>query len=426
MMRRHNYVSAERYILSREFFGMKLGLENIAGFLADIGAPQTKYPTIHISGTNGKGSTAAMIDSILRAAGLKCGLFTSPHLVSLRERIRVNGQFIPKKSVTGFIDRHRTALSRRKLSFFELMTAMAFEHFDRSRVEVAVIETGLGGRLDASNVLQPVITITTEISRDHVDILGGSMRQIAFEKAGIIKSDTPHLIGMLPREAERVFKERCRQMGAPLIKTGSREYAIDTDRMRLDMKANGLSVKNQQIGLYGAHQLNNAALAIKAVTILKERGWRITKSAVSAGLKSVNWPGRFQITKKAGFPFVILDVSHNSSGARTLAQTFMARFPGAKARIITGFVKRKEHQQIFDHLAKIARDYHIVPLASRRTVDLDELLTSINFRHVPVLRYPNLRSAYGRVLKESRSDDIILIVGSHYLVGEFMEKYQSQ
>ncbi|MDF1546153.1 MAG: bifunctional folylpolyglutamate synthase/dihydrofolate synthase [bacterium] len=423
-MRRHNYVSAEKYILSREFFGMKLGLDNISEFLSDIGTPQDKFPTIHISGTNGKGSTAAMLDSILRAAGYKCGLFTSPHLVSLRERVRVNGQPIPKRSVTAFIDRHRHALSRRKLSFFELITAMAFEHFNRSKVDVAVIETGLGGRLDASNVLHPELTITTEVSRDHIEILGDSVEKIAFEKAGIVKTEVPHLIGIMPKTVERIFRERCRQMGAPLVRLRRNEYQADPTRMLLSLSANGLSVARQEVGLYGVHQIRNAALAVKAAMLLKERGWKINRASVSLGLKSVSWPGRFQISRTEMGQTLVLDVGHNSSGVKSLVDSFEKRFPGRKATVITGLVKRKEHQEIFDHLSRIAGEYHLVPLNSRRSVDIAELSASIDFGPVGMVSHRSLMTGYKKVLKSSGIDDIILVVGSHYLVGEFIEKFQ--
>lgn len=175
---KHNYVSAERFILSREFFGMKLGLENIGQFLRDVGSPQDRFQSIHIGGTNGKGSTATMLASVLQEAGYRTGLFTSPHLVTLRERVRVNGEMIPKRSVTAFIDRHRRELTRRKISYFELVTAMAFDHFARQGVEVAVVEVGLGGRLDATNVLQPLLTVTTDVDFDHVEILGSSLARI--------------------------------------------------------------------------------------------------------------------------------------------------------------------------------------------------------------------------------------------------------
>ena len=204
-MRKHSFVSAEKYILSREFFGMKLGLENITEFLSDLDNPQKKYLTIHISGTNGKGSTASILAAIFQENGYKTGLFTSPHLVSLRERIRVNGNLISKNSVTGFINRNRLELSRRKLSFFELISAMAFDYFSRQKVDVAIIETGLGGRLDATNVLHPILTITTGISKDHSEILGNSLPVIAKEKAGIIKPDTPHLVGLIPKNTFKVF-----------------------------------------------------------------------------------------------------------------------------------------------------------------------------------------------------------------------------
>jgi len=211
-MPRHSYASAESFLLSREFFGMKLGLENITAFLKLIDTPQQHYHTVHLAGTNGKGSCAAMLDSILRSHGYKTGLFTSPHLVEFRERIRVNGRMIPRPSLVRFVDQYRSELTRRKLSFFETVAAMALEYFARTSVDVAVIETGLGGRLDATNVLSPLLTMTTDISRDHVEILGSSMAKIAREKAGIIKPGVPHLIAALPKAAENVIARRCHQV----------------------------------------------------------------------------------------------------------------------------------------------------------------------------------------------------------------------
>ena len=419
---KHSFSAAEKFILSREFFGMKLGLENIGRFLTSIGTPQSAYETIHLAGTNGKGSAAAMLAAILREAGYKTGLFTSPHLVTLRERIRVNGRIIPKKSVTAFVDRHRQELTRRRLSFFEVVTAMAFDYFERAGVDVAVVETGLGGRLDATNVLYPRLTITTDISLDHVEILGSTIRKIAGEKAGIVKPAVPHLVGLLPPAAEDVLRRRCRHLRAPWHCLSRSEFATHPESGLLDFTANGYRLAKLKPSLQGIHQLRNAALVLKAVTILNQDGLRISRKAALRGIAKTRWPGRFQIVRRAGTPLTILDVCHNDAGVRAFVDSFKTIFPSRKAHVITGFVKRKPHQLMFNSLAEIARQYAIVPLKTRRSVSLDQLIASVDFRHVPYKKFGSLISAYRRLAKTCSSDDIILVLGSHFLVGEFLEK----
>ncbi|MCK4606028.1 MAG: bifunctional folylpolyglutamate synthase/dihydrofolate synthase [candidate division Zixibacteria bacterium] len=420
---KHTYVSAEKFILSREFFGMKLGLENITRFLLSIGSPQTEYDTIHVAGTNGKGSTAAMLATILRSAGYKTGLFTSPHLVSLRERIRVNGRIIPRRSVTAFVDRHRRELTKRKLSFFEVITAMALAFFQRSAVDLAVIETGLGGRLDASNVLRPLLTITTDISLDHTEILGHSLGKIAREKAGIIKKSTPHLIGLLPNEAERVIRERCQVVGAPLRRLSRNNFAADALRNRLDFTWNGYRLKGLSPSLIGGHQLQNAALAVRAVSILSKSGLRVPGRAVREGLSATNWPGRFQVIRRRGRPTVVLDVCHNESGVRALIDSFKTSFPHRRAYVIVGFVKRKSHQAMIDVLCKIAATFTLVPLRTKRSIDVKQAEAVLDFHDIPVARCGSLSTAYRRLSRGCSADDIIVVAGSHFLVGEFLENY---
>ena len=421
-MPQHSYSSAERFLLSREFFGMKLGLENITEFLESIGSPQNNYKTIHIAGTNGKGSTAAMLASILRCQGYKTGLFTSPHLVSLRERVAVNGRKIPRASVCSFVDRYRKILSKRQLSFFEVITAMALYYFDRVKVDVAVIETGLGGRLDASNVLRPVITITTDISKDHMEILGSSLSKIAFEKAGIIKPGVPHLIGMLPESARNVIVKRCKIKNAPLHILNNNEFKTYVTENRLDFNSNGFLLKNLKPQMYGSHQLRNSALVVKAAAILNENGLKISKKAVRDGLANAFWPGRFQVIERKTKPTLVFDVCHNAGGVAVFVESFKNRFPEKRGHLITGVVKRKEHQKMFDLWGELTDCFHLVPLATHRSTDLDELIGRINWRGHEVIRHKSLRAAYIKVLENSLVDDIIIVVGSHYLVGEFFNK----
>ena len=298
------------------------------------------------------------------------------------------------------------------------------EYFQRREVDIAVIETGLGGRLDATNVLDPLLTLTTDISLDHIEILGTTVRKIAYEKAGIIKPERPHLIGELPPEAEKVIRETCKKKKAPFVKLNRTDYKLYPQKLRLDFSHDGLAFHSLAPGLIGVHQLKNSALTLKALSLLKDYyGLKISKAAVREGLRSVQWPGRFQIIKNNGGPTIVLDVCHNRAGVRAFVDSFKLKFPGRKARIITGFVKRKPHQEMFDALSEITEDYSLVPLNTRRTVDIREMLRDIKWRGVEVKKYGNLDRAYLKVLKSAQPDDIINIIGSHYLVGEYLKKY---
>jgi len=418
-----SYRSAERFLLSREFFGMKLGLENITEFLNSIKNPQSKYLTIHISGTNGKGSTAAMLAAVFQAQGYKTGLFTSPHLVDFKERIKVNGKKILRKSLVSFVRSYNKELVRRKLSFFETVTALALDYFKKCKVEIAVIETGLGGRLDATNVLNPVLTITTEIALDHIDILGKTIRKISKEKAGIIKPGRPHLIGELYKEAVEVMNNKCEAMRAPLYQLQRKDYCISKDSKSFSFNDGELQVSNLSPSLEGVHQLKNAALVIKAVSILRQRGIFLSKNALREGLSSTYWPARFQVQMYRNSPTVILDVAHNSSGVRAYVDLFKLRFLGKKTRVIAGFVKGKKHQEILKMLLEISSEFAFVPLKSKRSADIDKLISETDFKNTPVCKFGSVGPAFRNLRKDADSDDIITIIGSHYLIGEFVKLF---
>lgn len=417
------FIGAERYILSREFFGMKLGLENISQFLTDISSPQHAFKAIHVSGTNGKGSTSAMLASILQAAGYKTGLFTSPHLISFRERVRVNGRPIPERSVATFIESHKRALTQRKLTFFEVVTALAFDYFRRTKVDIAVIEVGLGGRLDATNVLHPLLTMTTDISFDHMEQLGHSLEAIASEKAGIIKQGVPHLIGILPPQAMNVMVERCRVHDAPLVPLSSTDFSSNEPPGFVTFHTNELSVRHAPLALYGSHQTTNAALALKAVTVLRTRGFRISEKAIKQGLKTTHWPGRFQIIHRRNHPTMVCDVGHNVGGVNAFVDSFQKRFPNRRCFCIVGFVQKKEHQKMFDALSIVTAEYLLVKMKTRRSADPVEFLKSIDWHGIPARKVSSLDTAIRSLTKRLSHDDIIVVIGSHYLVGEFLEKY---
>ncbi len=410
-------------MLSREFFGMKLGLENITEFLQSIKNPQNKYLTIHISGTNGKGSTAAMLAAVFQAQGYKTGLFTSPHLVDFKERIKVNGKKILRQSLVSFVRRYKKELIKRKLSFFETVTALALEYFKKCKVEIAVIETGLGGRLDATNVLNPALTITTEIALDHIDILGKTIRKISKEKAGIIKQGQPHLIGELHKEAVEVMNSKCAILKAPLYKLLRKDYCLSKDNRSLSFNDGKLQISNISPSLEGVHQSRNAALVIKAVSVLRQNKIFLTKKAIREGLASTYWPARFQVITHKNSSTVIFDVAHNSSGVRAFVDSFKLRFPAKKTRVIAGFVKDKNHEEILKALFEISSEFAFVPLKSKRSADIDKLILETDFKDIPVNKFGSVGPAFKNLRKDAAPDDIITIIGSHYLIGEFVKLF---
>lgn len=285
------------------------------------------------------------------------------------------------------------------------------------------METGLGGRLDATSVLRPCLTVTTNVSRDHVEILGATLRRIAGEKAGIVKPGVPHLIGILPGEAEKVMRTVCRKLDAPFHSLRTYDFGADSARGRVDFNGRWFRAAGLSVPLPGKHQLYNCALALAAVDVLCRSGFKFTRRAVRRGLQAVDWPGRFQVVRRDGRPTLVLDVCHNAGGARAFVATFAAQFPGRKTSIILGLVKRKEHQLIVRALSRVAADFSLVPLRTKRSTNPRELLAQLDWTSIPVRAYGRLGTAYGHLLKSSGSDDIITVTGSHYLVGELLRDY---
>ncbi len=290
-----------------------------------------------------------------------------------------------------------------------------------------MIETGLGGRLDATNVLKPILTITTGISLDHTEILGSTIKQIAQEKAGIIKPAVPHLMAIMPREAEKVMRETCRIEQAPIHRVRRSRMRIDRRRMRMDYRTGSLSVENLEPSVHGLHQLQNSATVIEAVSLANRYGsLGITKEAVVTGLKKAEWPGRFQILKKPDHPIVILDVAHNETSMAAFVDTFKRKFPSRSCAVLSGFVKGKAHLEMIEMLLEIGNQFAFVPLSSKRSFNIGQLESRIRWQGTEHQKFGSISAAYNRLLKLSNSDDIITVVGSHYLVGEFLQKYGEQ
>jgi len=380
--------------------GMELGLERIEKFLSFAGNPERQFKSVHIAGTNGKGSTAAMIESILREAGFKTGLFTSPHLVSFNERIQVNGEKIVDKQLVKLVVETRREMEKFgiPLTYFEFITALAFRHFANSKVEIAVIETGMGGRLDATNVVLPLVSVITNVERDHEQHLGNSRQGIAAEKAGIIKKRVPIVTAEWKKNVLSVFREKASEKGSKLVVVGE------------PFKG--------KLNLLGLFQKWNAALAVAAVNTLKEQGLEVEAKAIRGGLAKVEWPGRFQIVQKK--PTVVLDCAHNPACCTVLVKAFEDAFPGKKALLVVGVSNGKNFGKMARILSPIAGKVSVTG-AGYRAMPLKEIAGQFELLGRKVEAVEGVANALKAVLPSAKPDDVVLVTGSCFVVGEALE-----
>jgi dihydrofolate synthase/folylpolyglutamate synthase len=384
---------ALRWLYATERFGIKLGLENISRLLHELEVPEKSQRIVHVAGTNGKGSVCAMIDAIVRAQGHRTGLFTSPHLVSYRERIRVDGIMIGEDEVAAGLTRIRDKISNwdPHPTFFEITTALALLHFKKSGCEVIALETGLGGRLDATNALQPVVSVITPIGFDHQNWLGHSLEKIASEKAGIIKPGVPVVSAAQEPDAETVIRARAAACEAPL--------QIVT-----------VPYTKTPVALAGEHQKENAALAIAA---LRSGGIAADADAIVRGLADVAWPARFQFWDDR----IIIDGAHNPAGAGVLAKTWREQFGDERATIILAVLADKDVAGILHALAPIAQRMLLPPARSERAMPREELaLVGANlFPGLPI----SIASSLDAAFHEARAGrERILVTGSLHFAGE--------
>ncbi|MCP4702996.1 MAG: bifunctional folylpolyglutamate synthase/dihydrofolate synthase [candidate division Zixibacteria bacterium] len=415
------YQKAIEFIFDREHFGIKLGIKNIGNFLTDVGDPHRTFKSVHIAGTNGKGSTASYIDSIMRQAGYRVGIFTSPHLVDFRERICVDNKQISKKYIAGFIEKHRKVIEKNKITFFEVCTALAFCYFSYKRVDLAVVETGLGGRLDATNTLLPELSIITDISFDHTNVLGNTLTKIAYEKAGIIKKDRPVLVGTMKPEPRKEIIRVSKQRNAKIVYQKPGTISKTDNKFNFDYKSENLDLSKLISSLPGRHQILNSALAITAVDILNQDGYKVNKTQIRRGLKSTKWPGRFEITKTRRGPTIILDVGHNPAGIKAMMECFKKQFPGQKADVIFGSVRNKNIEKTIKYIIQIAKTVEIAQLKTNRGVEPKDIVSIFKKNKFVATTSESVYSSARKIIGLAKSDDIIIICGSHFIVGEFLE-----
>ncbi|MBA1334438.1 MAG: FolC bifunctional protein [Firmicutes bacterium] len=415
-----NFSEAMDYIHGTYKFGSRLGLETMNRLLELMDQPQNRYKCIHVAGTNGKGSTSAFIASILGEAGFKTGLYTSPYLERFTERIRVDGAEISHgdlASITDYVKRRIDIMIDEGFPHpteFELVTAIGFEYFNRMKADYAVVEVGLGGRLDATNTISPQLSVITSIGMDHMEILGDSLASISKEKAGIIKKGIPVVVHPQDAEALQVIKETCERLDAPLIDTSLAEIANHRSGIKgqhFDLRWDGKLYKDIFIGMLGPHQVMNAVSAVAAAVRLG-----IDENAIRKGMEAARWPGRFEILRRK--PFVIIDGAHNLQGAKVLMESLEQLFPGKRMTLVFGILRDKDVERISEMLAsKASRVLTTLPVNPRSMApeELEKIVRKYN-QNVESTR--SIGEAVTKSLEEAGEDDVIVFSGSLYMIGE--------
>jgi dihydrofolate synthase/folylpolyglutamate synthase len=440
-----NYDFAVRYLLSlgRELAAptqaaaAKFDLENITVLAERLGRPDRAYPSAHIAGTNGKGSTAAFLESILRHAGFRTGLNTSPHLERINERIRVNGQEISDHDFAETLTRIQSLIEellaagklRAHPTYFECVTAMAFEYFARAHADFGVFEVGLGGRLDATNILTPAISVITRVDFDHENFLGHSLREIAGEKAGILKQGVPVVLAAQQPEAREVLLARAKKLGCPVIETPL-AYRVDEQAMEngcvragITEIASGWSAKLAP-QLAGRFQLQNAINAVAAARALSARGWRIPENAMEQGIADAIWPGRLE--KLQSRPDLYVDGAHNPGAARELAAFWEENFAGRKIFLLYGALRDKAVDEIAGVLFPRAAEVVFSEPRTSRAISAAQLSEIAAHHAAQNSVIAEAEQALDYLLSKAAPEDAVFVTGSLYLVGQLRHYWKQR
>jgi dihydrofolate synthase/folylpolyglutamate synthase len=426
-------MSSLDWLFGLEHLGVKFGLDNITTITGELGHPEREFRSVHIAGTNGKGSVAAMVESGLRAAGYKTGRFTSPHLVNITERFAVDGAPIAAAELEDAVE-HLESITNRLLSqgsleasptFFEVTTALAFEIFRSAGVQVAVIEVGLGGRLDSTNVLSPTVSVITTIGLDHQSYLGDTLGQVAYEKAGIIKPGTPVVLGRLPPQSVEVIRSVAEQRKAPLIDSGE-----DTRMLGVTTRTGGTSIARLEtpvrryeaieLPLAGIHQAENAIVAVRTLETLEACGVTVPENAVVDGLRRVSWPGRLDRRRLPGGRELLLDAAHNADGAAALA-AFLAAEDSEPSPLVFGTLADKDVVEMVRALAPSISAMVLTRGAVSRFFEPAELFNTVKTA-APRLRVVAAPSIAQALEIAWRISPRIVVAGSLFLVGDVMKE----
>jgi dihydrofolate synthase / folylpolyglutamate synthase len=426
-----NYQQTVEYLFSRLPLFSRIGdkaikkdLTNTIKLCEHLGNPHTRFRSVHIGGTNGKGSVSHMLAAILQTAGYKTGLYTSPHLKDFRERIKVNGQMINEEYVVQFTDRIKHLIEEIEPSFFEITVAMAFDYFAMEKIDIAVVEVGLGGRLDSTNIITPDLSVITNIGWDHMNILGDSLPEIAAEKAGIIKEDIPVVIGESSSETAAVFKEKSSSVGAPIMFADELRFPADWHlnhsflEVAIAESPQSEERKTYQLDLTGYYQIKNLVTVLEAVEQLCNKGWHIKDEHVVGGLRHVKkltaLHGRWEIVQRN--PTVVLDVAHNEDGMKQLVAQL--ELTDHKAlHIVIGMVKDKEVDKVLQFLPKHA-NYYFTKAQIPRALNEKKLSEMAQAYGLSGNHYPAVQQAIDAAIHIASKEDLVLVCGSVFVVGE--------
>ncbi len=413
----------------------KADLKNIIALSETLNNPEKKFKSIHVAGTNGKGSVSHMIASVLQESGYKTGLFTSPHLKDFRERIRINGQMIDEETITDFIENHKSSFDVIEPSFFEWTTALAFKYFEKEKVDIAVIETGLGGRLDSTNIITPELSVITNISFDHMQLLGDTLEKIATEKAGIIKKRIDVVIGERQKESENIFIDKAKEKNSSIVFASDHYQSeiislvneVQTFRIR---KNDSILYDNLSIDLSGAYQLRNICTVLQTLELLKKKFSKIDDDKIRRGLQKIKANtgllGRWQVINKN--PITIADVGHNEAGIKYVMDQLNSMLEKnqddktqnkIKLHIVFGIVNDKDPSHILAILPKHA-SYYFCKANIPRALDADELKKTAVAFNILGESYSSVTTALEAAQKNANKEDIIFIGGSTFVVAEII------
>ncbi len=413
-----SYEATRRRLYALQRFGVRLGLETVSALLLEWGNPQRRFPALHVAGTNGKGSVAAMMASILQVAGVRVGLYTSPHLIDFRERIQVQGVSIPEACVVDLFARLQTlpsfALSP---TFFEATTVMAFQYFAEEQIDLAVVEVGMGGRFDATNVCRAIGTVITNVTLDHERYLGSSLAAIAFEKAGIMKHRVPVVIGPVASSVDRVLREQAQDRQAPMRIFGHEFRSVAHASGAFDFLGMSGDYRNLCCALEGAHQIVNAgcALAVLESGVIPHT---ISESAIRQGLERVAWPGRLE--RLGSHPLVLCDGAHNPAAAECLkiyVQRRMSEYGKRRLILVVGMMQDKNHAVFLRTLVPLADAVILTQVDSPRSAAVSVLKQALPAMHVPLYERDSPQMAMGLAMDLGGENDLVCLTGSLLLVG---------
>jgi dihydrofolate synthase / folylpolyglutamate synthase len=419
-MSKNEYQQSLDYLYRLEKFGMIFGLAKVEAILEAIGNPHREIQAVHIGGTNGKGSTAAMMASILQKEGYRTGLYTSPHLIRFTERIKINGKEIEQEEVAelaGWMRRRvKQAGVTPPFTFFDFTTAMALLYFKQKMVDLAILEVGLGGRLDSTNVVDPLVSVITNIAKDHEEQLGRSLLKIAGEKAGIIKQGRPLVTAATQPQVLRLFSKICQERRSPYYRVGKEFRYVQNGERNFDYEGLDRKLWNISLNLGGPHQIINATTALGVMEVLDDLGYSVSNDAMIEGVKEVEWPGRLEMVSSS--PRVVLDGAHNPAGALALKESMEREFQYRHLNLIFGVMKDKDIPSILRLLAPLAHHLILTRPHTDRAAAPSLLLKALGKNGEKAEITEDLEGAIEKGLSMTKEDDLLCITGSLYTVGE--------